>query len=330
VSTVAPRLGRAAVLAAVLVCAACGLVYELALVTLGSYLIGDTAGQASIVLGVMVFAMGVGALAAKPLQHKAAAAFAAVELMLALLGGLSVLLLYAAFAWLDLYLPALVVTAFTLGGLIGAEIPLLMVLLQRMREQAAASAVADLFAADYVGALLGGLAFPFLLIPVFGQLRGALVVGVVNAPGRAGAGVHRVPGQPVAPLAGGAGRRFARRPARPGVRLRGLERLRADRPAGAVQGPGGARRAQPLPGDRADPGGAGAGRHRRHPTVPQRRPAVQLQRRVPLPRGAGAPGAERPAGPGCWSSAAATAWPCARCCATRTSGRRPWSSSTRR
>lgn len=177
----ARRLARSAVLIAVFVCAACGLVYELALVTLGSYLIGDTAGQASIVLGVMVFAMGIGALAAKPLQTRAAAAFAAIELVLALLGGLSVLGLYAAFAWLDLYAPALVATAFVLGLLIGAEIPLLMVLLQRIRAQAAGSAVADLFAADYVGALLGGLAFPFLLMPFFGQLRGALVVGAVNA-----------------------------------------------------------------------------------------------------------------------------------------------------
>ncbi|MFY1637951.1 polyamine aminopropyltransferase [Solwaraspora sp. WMMB335] len=172
---------RPAVLAAVFVCAACGLVYELALVALGSYLIGDTVGQASIVLGVMVFAMGVGALAAKPLQARAVVAFAAVELTLALLGGLSVLGLYAAFAWLNLYAPALVATAFVLGLLIGAEIPLLMVLLQRIRAQPAGSAVADLFAADYVGALLGGLTFPFLLIPLFGQLRGALVVGAVNA-----------------------------------------------------------------------------------------------------------------------------------------------------
>jgi spermidine synthase len=169
------------VLAAVFVCAACGLVYELALVALGSYLIGDAVGQASVVLGVMVFAMGLGALAAKPLQRYAAAAFAAVEIALALLGGFSVLLLYAAFAWLDVYSPALVVMASVLGLLIGAEIPLLMVLLQRIRAQEAGSAVADLFAADYVGALLGGLAFPFLLLPVFGQLRGALVVGALNA-----------------------------------------------------------------------------------------------------------------------------------------------------
>ncbi|GAB3679719.1 polyamine aminopropyltransferase [Saccharopolyspora tripterygii] len=181
--TAAPRgrTARFAVLVAVFVCAACGLVYELALVALGSYLIGDTIGQASIVLSLMVFAMGVGALAAKPLQPWAAAAFAGIELLLALLGGLSVLVLYAAFAWLSLYLPALIATALVLGLLIGAEIPLLMVLLQRIRQQDAGSAVADLFAADYVGGLVGGLAFPFLLLPLFGQVQGALLVGMLNA-----------------------------------------------------------------------------------------------------------------------------------------------------
>ncbi|WP_285665774.1 polyamine aminopropyltransferase [Actinorhabdospora filicis] len=175
------RLARVALLLVVFICAACGLVYELALVALGSYLIGNTAAQASIVLGVMVFAMGIGALAAKPLQRRAAASFAVIELILALTGGLSVLGLYAAFAWLHLYTVAMVGVALVVGGLIGAEIPLLMVLLQRIRKQDAGSAVADLFAADYVGALLGGLAFPFLLLPVFGQIKGALVVGAVNA-----------------------------------------------------------------------------------------------------------------------------------------------------
>ncbi len=175
-----PRAARALLLATVFVCAACGLVYELALVALGSYLIGDTVGQASVVLSVMVFAMGVGSLAAKPLQRHALPSFAVIELALALVGGLSVIMLYAAFAWLDVYAPALVVVAGLVGVLIGAEIPLLMVLLQRIRRQEAGSAVADLFAADYVGALLGGLAFPFLLLPAFGQVHGAIVVGVVN------------------------------------------------------------------------------------------------------------------------------------------------------
>lgn len=161
-------------------CAACGLVYELALITLGSYLVGNSVQQASLVLSVMVFAMGVGALTAKPLARSPVVAFAAIEGLLALVGGLSVLALYAAFAWLDLYQPALLVVSFVVGALIGAEIPVLMTLLQRIRQQEAGDAVADLFAADYVGALLGGLAFPFLLLPLLGQVRGALVVGAVN------------------------------------------------------------------------------------------------------------------------------------------------------
>lgn len=176
-----PRLARFLVLLAVFVCAACGLVYELALMALGSYLIGNSVTQAAIVLSVMVFAMGVGSIAAKRLQRRAIASFAMVEGMLALTGGLSVLALYAAFAWLDLYTVPLIVIAFVIGVLIGSEIPLLMTLLQGIRRQDPGHAVADMFAADYVGALIGGLAFPFLLLPVFGQIKGALVVGVVNA-----------------------------------------------------------------------------------------------------------------------------------------------------
>jgi spermidine synthase len=172
---------RALVLAAVFVCAACGLVYELELVALASYLVGDSVTQASVVLSVMVFAMGCGSLLAKRLRTRAAAAFAAVESVLALVGGLSVMALYGFFAWYGQARPAMVGCAFAIGVLIGAEVPLLMTLVQRVRRQDAGGAVADLFAADYVGALVGGLAFPFLLLPQFGQLTGALATGVVNA-----------------------------------------------------------------------------------------------------------------------------------------------------
>lgn len=177
---VSRRAARVVLLAAVFLCAACGLVYELALITLGQYLVGGTIYQTSLVLGVFVCAMGLGSLASKPLLPRAAAGFALVELSLALAGGLSVLGLYAAYSWLDLYTPALIAASVVVGGLIGAEIPLLMSLLQRIRAQDAGEATADLFAADYVGALAGGLAFPFLLLPVFGQVRGAVVVAGVN------------------------------------------------------------------------------------------------------------------------------------------------------
>lgn len=183
-----PGTGRFLVLACVFVCAACGLVYELELVALASYLIGDSVTQASVVLSVMVFAMGVGSLAAKRLRWHAAAGFGAVEAALALVGGCSALALYAVFAWTGGWGglwsagPRCLLVAFSLaiGLLIGAEVPLLMELIQRIRRQDAGGAVADLFAADYVGALVGGLAFPFLLLPFLGQLTGTLLTGTVN------------------------------------------------------------------------------------------------------------------------------------------------------
>ncbi|MET8902303.1 polyamine aminopropyltransferase [Streptomyces sp. NPDC004538] len=186
---VRPALARFLVLAGVFVCAACGLVYELELVALASYLIGDSVTQASVVLSVMVFAMGLGSLAAKRLRRLAAAGFGAVEAVLALVGGSSAMILYAVFAWTGgwggLWAdgPRFLLVAFSLviGVLIGAEVPLLMELIQRVRRQDAGGAVADLFAADYVGALVGGLAFPFVLLPFLGQLTGALLTGTVNA-----------------------------------------------------------------------------------------------------------------------------------------------------
>ena len=180
-SAVGTRAARLLVLLAAFVCAACGLVYELELVALGSYLLGDSVTQASVVLSVMVFAMGVGSLLAKRFTRRPATSFALVESALALVGGLSVLALYGCFVWIGHYRTALVAVSLLIGMLIGAEIPLLMTLIQRIRRQDASRAVADLFAADYVGALIGGLAFPFLLLPLLGQATGALVTGAVNA-----------------------------------------------------------------------------------------------------------------------------------------------------
>ncbi|AXK31799.1 polyamine aminopropyltransferase [Streptomyces armeniacus] len=174
-------VGRGLVLVSVFVCAACGLVYELELVALAAYLVGDSVTQASVVLSVMVFAMGIGSLLAKRLHLHAAVGFGVIEALLALVGGGSAMALYATFAWLGEARVAMVVFSVAIGVLIGAEMPLLMTLIQRIRAQDPGVAVADLFAADYVGALLGGLMFPFLLLPFFGQLTGTLLTGVVNA-----------------------------------------------------------------------------------------------------------------------------------------------------
>lgn len=185
------RTARLLILLAAFVCAACGLVYELELVALASYLLGDSVTQASVVLSVMVFAMGLGSLLAKRFTGSPAISFAALECCLALIGGLSVLALYGSFVWIGhWYRATLVGFALLIGVLMGAEIPLLVTLIERFRRSDGTEpgrTVADLFAADYVGALVGGLAFPFLLLPRLGEAAGALLTGAVNA--LAGAGV---------------------------------------------------------------------------------------------------------------------------------------------
>ncbi len=179
--TVGPRAARGLLLATVLVVAVCGFVYELEIVALGTYLFGNSIFQVSIVLAAFVSSMGLGSLAAKPLLRRPVVAFVAVECAVALLGGLSAMGLYAAFAWADLYQPAMIVWAGAIGLLVGCEIPILLTLMQRVRPRDAGTSVADLLAADYLGAVVAGVGFPFLLLPLLGTIQGALAVGALNA-----------------------------------------------------------------------------------------------------------------------------------------------------
>jgi len=174
------RPARALLLGTVLLVAVCGFVYELVIIAMGTYLLGNSVQQVSLVLAAFVSSMGLGSLAAKPLLRAPVMAFAIVEAAIALLGGLSALALYAAFAWLDLYEPAMLLLAASVGLLVGCEIPLLLVLIQRVRRQEAGRSVADLLAADYLGAVVAGVSFPLLLLPVLGQIDTALAVGALN------------------------------------------------------------------------------------------------------------------------------------------------------
>ncbi|WP_193043520.1 polyamine aminopropyltransferase [Mycolicibacterium baixiangningiae] len=174
---------RALLLAAVAACAACGLVYELALLTLSSSMHGGGIVATSLIVAGYVAALGAGALAVKPLLGHAAIAFVAVETLLGVIGGLSAAALYVTFAFIGGSTWVLVVGTALIGGLVGAEVPLLMTLLQRGRTAGAADSgrvLANLNAADYFGALVGGLFWPFLLLPHLGMIRGAAATGVIN------------------------------------------------------------------------------------------------------------------------------------------------------
>lgn len=177
---------RAVLLAAVAACAACGIIYELALLTLSASLNGGGIVATSLIVAGYIAALGVGALVVKPLLGRAGIVFVAVEALLGIVGGLSAAALYAVYAFLDGAVGStwvLAVGTALIGGLVGAEVPLLMTLLQRGRTSGATDAgrtLANLTAADYLGALVGGLVWPFALLPHLGMIRGAAATGVIN------------------------------------------------------------------------------------------------------------------------------------------------------
>jgi spermidine synthase len=180
---------RALLLASVAACAACGIVYELALLTLSASLNGGGIVATSLIVAGYIAALGAGALLVRPLLVHAAIVFIAVEALLGIVGGLSAAALYAVFAFLDGSVGSTWVLALStglIGGLVGAEVPLLMTLLQQRRTASKDPAtdtgrtLANLNAADYLGALIGGLAWPFFLLPHLGMIRGAAATGIIN------------------------------------------------------------------------------------------------------------------------------------------------------
>ena len=178
---------RALLLAAVAACAACGIVYELALLTLSASLNGGSIVATSLIVAGYIAALGAGALLVRPLLAHAAITFIAVEALLGIIGGLSAAALYVVFAFVDGSTWVLAASTALIGGLVGAEVPLLMTLLQTGRTAAGKNqatdtgrTLANLNAADYLGALIGGLVWPFILLPQLGMIRGAAATGIVN------------------------------------------------------------------------------------------------------------------------------------------------------
>jgi spermidine synthase len=180
---VTPTRWRAVLLASVAACAACGIIYELALLTLSTSLNGGGIVATSLIVAGYIAALGAGALLVKPLLRWAAIAFVAVEALLAIVGGLSAAVLYVMFSFVGGSLLMLALGTALIGALVGAEVPLLMTLLQRGRTAGATDTgrtLANLNAADYLGALIGGLVWPFVLLPHLGMIRGAAATGIIN------------------------------------------------------------------------------------------------------------------------------------------------------
>lgn len=163
----------------VFVIATCGLIYELLAGTLASYVLGDSVTQFSVIIGLYLFAMGIGSWLSRYVEQHIAIRFVEVELAVAVLGGFSAPLLFFAFAKVSFFSVVLYSVVVGIGTLVGLEIPLLMRILKDDLDFK--ELVAKVLTFDYIGALVASLLFPILLVPKLGLVRTSLVFGMANA-----------------------------------------------------------------------------------------------------------------------------------------------------
>ncbi len=163
----------------VLVIATCGLVYELVAGTLASYLLGDSVTQFSLVIGVYLTSMGLGAWLTRFLERGIARRFIEAEIAVALVGGLSAPALSFAFGSTRLFEPVFFTIVILIGALVGLEIPLMLRILKS--SVVFKDLVAQVLTFDYLGALVASVLFPILFVPRLGLVRTSILFGLLNA-----------------------------------------------------------------------------------------------------------------------------------------------------
>ncbi len=177
-STPRARDGQALwLLAATFTVAVAGLVYELIAGTVSSYLLGDSVTQFSLVIGIFMTSMGLGAWASR-FVTRAERGFTLSQILLGIVGGFSAPLLFLAYGYLDGLHAILFSLVIAIGTLSGLEIPLITRILQERK--AMSHTLSNVLTADYAGALVAAIAFPLLVVPQLGLMAASLTFGLLN------------------------------------------------------------------------------------------------------------------------------------------------------
>lgn len=156
----------------------CSIVYELLIATTVSYFLGDSVRYFSITIGVYMAAMGAGSHVSRYIEENLLLRFVQIEILLGLIGGVSIPALYFIYAWSEVFIPYYLFFTFTVGFLIGLEVPLITRLMADY-EQLKIN-IANILSFDYLGALLATLLFPIVLLPYFGVYQSSIIIGSIN------------------------------------------------------------------------------------------------------------------------------------------------------
>ncbi len=158
--------------------AICGLVYELLESTISSYLLGDSIYHFSLVIGLFMSSMGIGAWLSRFIDDRLERAFVLLQMSIALVGGFSAFILFYAFAYIHNYQAFLYLITILLGTMLGTEIPLIIRILKE--SFSLKTNISNVFTLDYIGALFAALLFPLVLVPQLGLMQTSFLFGLLN------------------------------------------------------------------------------------------------------------------------------------------------------
>ncbi|MCT4607556.1 MAG: polyamine aminopropyltransferase [Marinisporobacter sp.] len=157
----------------------CSIVYELIIAGISTYLLGNSIMQFSITIGLYMSAMGLGSYLSRFCKNHLFDTFAGIELGIGMIGGISGILLFAAYAYTNIYVFVMYVVIIIIGILVGLEIPLLTRIVEDYNQDLRVT-LANVLSFDYLGGLLGSVLFPLLLFPHLGFIRTSFLIGVIN------------------------------------------------------------------------------------------------------------------------------------------------------
>ena len=155
-----------------------GIVAEFVLSTLATYLIGNAILQWTIVMSLMLFAMGLGSRFSRYFTSHLLDVFIVVEFALSLLCAMAAALAYGLAAHTQYIGLLIYFQSLLIGCFIGLELPLVTRLNEAYEELRIN--ISGVLEKDYYGALAGGLAFALIGLPHLGLTYTPIVLGAVN------------------------------------------------------------------------------------------------------------------------------------------------------
>ncbi len=156
----------------------CGIIYELVLGSLATYLFGNPVKQYSITIGFFLFSMGLGSYLSRYIIKDLLRNFINIEVTLGLAGGVSVVVLTWLFSFELSYYLLHIFFLVLVGILVGLEIPLITRTLKQYGSLK--DILSNVLSLDYIGGLAGSLFFPLVLFPYAGRFLTSILVGAVN------------------------------------------------------------------------------------------------------------------------------------------------------